>query len=72
MTTTRSPLCLTCRHRTPDPERPRCEAYPEGIPGDIFWEGYDHRRPFPGDRGITYDPIRPGDAERHGWPPQPA
>jgi hypothetical protein len=34
-----------------------CEAFPNGIPAPI-WNGQNtHRRPYPGDRGIVYEPL---------------
>jgi hypothetical protein len=33
-----------------------CDAYPDGIPPAILsWE-HDHRAPFPGDKGILFEP----------------
>ncbi|GLY86718.1 hypothetical protein [Actinoallomurus iriomotensis] len=32
-----------------------CVAFPDGIPGDIYPGGYDHRLPYPGDRGIRFE-----------------
>lgn len=31
-----------------------CEAFPEKIPADIYWGGFDHRKPYPGDGGIRF------------------
>lgn len=31
-----------------------CEAFPDGIPTDIYLEGFDHRLPYPGDHGIRF------------------
>ncbi len=32
-----------------------CDAFPDGIPRDIFNSGYDHREPFPNDNGILFE-----------------
>lgn len=32
-----------------------CVAFPDGIPRDIYPDGYDHRLPYPGDRGIRFE-----------------
>jgi len=39
-----------------------CDAFPEGIPDDIFLGGFDHRRPFDGDHGIRFDLAEGPDA----------
>jgi hypothetical protein len=34
-----------------------CDAFPEGIPDEIILGGDKHRRAFPGDHGIQFEPI---------------
>lgn len=55
--------CEVCAHyRQPknNPWRLCCDAFPDGIPDDIVMEKHDHRKPFPGDNGILYEP-KPGE-----------
>jgi hypothetical protein len=33
-----------------------CDAFPKGIPLLILYAD-DHRRPYPGDHGIRYEPL---------------
>jgi len=47
-----SKQCATCRHWL---DGLTCEAFPEGIPDEIIFEGRDHTEPFKGDRGIRYE-----------------
>lgn len=47
-------LCHYCRHK--HKRRSTCEAYPAGIPEDIRRMEVIHRKPHPGDQGITFQP----------------
>lgn len=42
---------------------PNCDAFPDGIPRAIFFEYFDHRKPYPGDRGIRFEPKSKEDAK---------
>ena len=59
--------CLTCRHfrRPPKsgPFRLSCDAFPAGIPREIQLGEHDHRKPFPGDGGIRYEPAKDAHAD---------
>lgn len=64
MTTTRAPLCWDCKHfegYDPDKDASVCAAFPDGIPRPIIDGEIEHREPFPGDRGIRFEPVQ--DAE---------
>lgn len=47
--------CATCaRLRTPFPAPPVCEAFPDGIPDEVYHNGVDHRQPIAGDHGLQW------------------
>ncbi len=37
---------------------PVCTAYSKGIPIEISMGEHDHRKPFKGDKGIRFKPIK--------------
>jgi hypothetical protein len=52
-----APMCLSCRHLCGDLTVSwTCEAYPEGIPGEITSFEVDNRLPYSGDHGIQFEP----------------
>lgn len=72
MTTQPAPQCLACRHwisplgppgAADDVAEPTqiCDAFPHGIPDDIWSNRIDHRKSQPGDNGIRWEAD--GDAE---------
>lgn len=52
-------VCIDCLHY--DPEKVyHCAAFPkERIPLPIWLGENDHTRPYPGDKGIRFTPLRP-------------
>ena len=48
--------CENCRHFDAL-GRPRCAAFPDGIPLPILSGEVAHDRPLPGDHGIRFEPI---------------
>jgi hypothetical protein len=51
-----TPLCGFCKH-CHLPESATCTAFPSGIPREILIDGYDHRKPYPGDHGVQFAPL---------------
>lgn len=51
------PLCIVCQRLRPSGDGSlSCAAFPEGIPTELLEGKADHRRPFPGDREIRFEP----------------
>lgn len=52
--------CLECRHyrRGSGVRGGSCEAYPQGIPREIYSNKVRHDVPYPGDNGIIFDPAQ--------------
>lgn len=53
------PQCNDCgRLRPADPDRKGfyCDAFPDGVPDAILCNTHDHKTPYPGDNGLTFEP----------------
>lgn len=48
--------CVKCAHV--DATMATCAAFPSGIPWEILMGQDDHRKPFPGDNGIRFEPPK--------------
>jgi hypothetical protein len=66
MTIGAAPMCIECKHYIEGGDEPgfRCEAFPDGIPDEIFEGGFNHRKPYKGDNGIRFEPIPKAPNER--------
>lgn len=47
--------CGNCIHLL---KERKCKAFKEGIPTDILIGKNNHRKPFKGDNGIQFEPIK--------------
>ncbi len=55
-----SPTCLLCKHFSGDIDigkKHACKAFKD-IPLEIWNGDNDHKKPYPGDHGIQFEPIR--------------
>jgi hypothetical protein len=51
------PPCVLCQRIRPRPSGGWCcRAFPDAIPAPLLEGRFDHRRPFPGDHGIRFEP----------------
>lgn len=53
---TRLGICWKCEHKTLGAST--CVAFPRDIPETIILGEFNHRKPFPGDNGIQFEPLK--------------
>ena len=51
MTIGPAPSCCFCKRYR---KNHTCKAFPDGIPDELYFNGFDHRKPFKGDHGIRF------------------
>lgn len=54
-----TPQCFECVHLDRDASfNPiRCSAFPDGVPIPIQMNKHDHRKSYPGDHGVRFEPV---------------
>jgi hypothetical protein len=57
MATFAAPPCLFCQRFNRAKDDNTCEAFPAGIPEEIFLGDFDHRQPYPGDNDLRFEPV---------------
>jgi hypothetical protein len=51
------PICFRCKYfQGATDQIDKCAAFPEGIPDEILLMKHNHRKPYPGDHGIRFEP----------------
>jgi len=66
MNESQHPICTYCKHlkNKKNLRTDACKAFPHGIPDEIFFDAFDHRKPFPGDNGVRFEPSNPKEWEK--------
>ena len=53
------PLCMQCKHYHADNmDGLTCDAFPKGIPDEILDSEFIHTKPYRGDKGIQFEPVK--------------
>lgn len=52
-----SAVCATCKHRHLFEDYNCCDAFPDGIPEEIWVGKHKHQTPYEGDHGIVFEPL---------------
>lgn len=55
MTRDIQPMCVACEHLHRSADNRTCNAFPEGIPEEIWVNQHDHHKPYPGDQGVRFE-----------------
>ena len=51
------PQCDLCNRLRSGEPNPTCDAFPEGIPVDLWNFSVSHQKPYVGDRGKQFEPL---------------
>ncbi|ALK06176.1 hypothetical protein SAMN02910340_02083 [Methanosarcina thermophila] len=58
---TYSSICLPCKHfqreAYSETGKKTCDAFPDGIPDEIWRGNNDHKKPYPGDHWIQFEHL---------------
>ena len=49
------PMCYLCEHYHHKENDRTCDAYPAGVPKEIYLSKVDHREPYKGDRNVQFE-----------------
>jgi hypothetical protein len=51
----KAPICVLCKHFDKSADGLICSAFPLGISDELLRSEFDHRNPYPGDKGIQFE-----------------